>query len=87
MRPDVAYTRSGDVLIAYQTAGQGALDIVVAHGWAWPFDAGWDSPYVARFYRRIAARSRLILFDGGALACPTTSSRAICLTSRRGWTT
>jgi class 3 adenylate cyclase len=63
VRPDVTYVRSGDVLIAHQTLGQGTPDVLVAHGWAQPFDTGWDSAHIARFYRRIAARSRLVLFD------------------------
>ena len=63
MQPDVAYARSGDLLIAYQVLGQGVPDVLVAHGWAQPFSTGWDEAHIARFYRRIAARSRLILFD------------------------
>ena len=63
MQPDVAYARSGDLLIAYEALGHGAPDVLVAHGWALPFSTGWDEAHIARFYRRIAARSRLILFD------------------------
>jgi pimeloyl-ACP methyl ester carboxylesterase len=61
--PETRYTRSGDVNIAYQVIGDGPLDLVFVHGWAWSFDPGWDMEPVARFYRRLASFSRLILFD------------------------
>jgi class 3 adenylate cyclase len=63
VQPDVAYARSGDLLIAYQVLGSGIPDVLVAHGWALAFDTGWDQAHIARFYRRLAARSKLILFD------------------------
>ena len=63
MRSDVGYARSGELLIAYQVAGEGPLDVVVAHGWAMAFAPGWDEPHVARFYEHLASQSRLILFD------------------------
>jgi pimeloyl-ACP methyl ester carboxylesterase len=61
--PETRYTRSGDVNIAYQVIGDGPLDLVFVHGWAWSFDPGWDMEPIARFYRRLASFSRLILFD------------------------
>jgi len=63
VRSDVEYARSGELLIAYQVAGEGPLDVVVAHGWAMAFAPGWDEPHVARFYEHLASQSRLILFD------------------------
>ena len=63
MRSDVAYTRSGELLIAYQVAGQGPLDVVLAHGWAMGFALCWDEPHITRFYEHLASQSRLILFD------------------------
>jgi pimeloyl-ACP methyl ester carboxylesterase len=63
MPPETGYTRNGDVNIAYQVVGDGPLDLVFVHGWAWSFDPGWDMEPIARFYRRLASFSRLILFD------------------------
>jgi pimeloyl-ACP methyl ester carboxylesterase len=63
MPPETRYTRNGDVNIAYQVVGDGPLDLVFVHGWAWSFDPGWDMEPIARFYRRLASFSRLILFD------------------------
>jgi class 3 adenylate cyclase len=60
--PDVRYTRSGDVSIAYQVVGSGSLDLVFV-----PFMGNliyaWAQPRLAGFYRRLAAFSRLILLD------------------------
>jgi class 3 adenylate cyclase len=63
VQSDVEYARSGDLLIAYQVAGEGPVDVVVAHGWAMAFSPGWDERHVARFYAHLASQSRLILFD------------------------
>jgi DNA-binding SARP family transcriptional activator/pimeloyl-ACP methyl ester carboxylesterase len=57
------YARSGDVSIAYQVVGEGAIDLVLVHGWVCTFEPGWENPKIARFYRRLAAMGRLILFD------------------------
>jgi pimeloyl-ACP methyl ester carboxylesterase len=63
MPPETRYTRSGDVNIAYQVVGDGPLDLVFVNGWGQSFDPGWDMEPIARFYRRLASFSRLILFD------------------------
>jgi class 3 adenylate cyclase len=63
VRSDVAYARSGDVLVAYQVVGDGPLDVIVHHGWAMAFWCGWEEPHVTRFYEHLASQCRLILFD------------------------
>jgi pimeloyl-ACP methyl ester carboxylesterase len=63
MRSDVRYAKNGDVNIAFEVMGDGALDLVLVHGWVQSFDARWDVEPVERFYRRLASFSRLILFD------------------------
>jgi pimeloyl-ACP methyl ester carboxylesterase len=63
MPPETRYAKSGDVNIAYQVVGDGPLDLVLVHGWVQSFDPGWDIEPIARFYRRLASFSRLILFD------------------------
>jgi DNA-binding SARP family transcriptional activator/class 3 adenylate cyclase len=60
---DVAYARSGDVRIAYQIVGDGPLDLVLVHGSVCSFQPGWENAKIAAFYRRLASRGRLILFD------------------------
>jgi pimeloyl-ACP methyl ester carboxylesterase len=60
--PDVRYARSGNVAIAYEVLGHGPIDLVFA-----PFmlSAVFTRyvPLVEDFYQRLAAFSRLILFD------------------------
>jgi DNA-binding SARP family transcriptional activator/pimeloyl-ACP methyl ester carboxylesterase len=61
--PGVHYVRNGDVSIAYQTIGDGELDLVLVHGWVSSFQPGWEWPALARFYERLAGTGRLIMFD------------------------
>jgi pimeloyl-ACP methyl ester carboxylesterase len=61
--PATHYTRSGDVNIAYQVIGEGPPDLVYVPGWVSHLDYFWEEPGYARFLRRLASFSRLILFD------------------------
>jgi pimeloyl-ACP methyl ester carboxylesterase len=61
--PEVRYTRSGDVSIAYQVVGDGPIDLVLVPGWISNLDVFWEEPNIARFFRKLASFSRLILFD------------------------
>ena len=61
--PETRYTRSGDVNIAYGVVGEGPLDLVFVAGWVIStLEYAWEGP-PARFFRRLASFSRLILFD------------------------
>jgi pimeloyl-ACP methyl ester carboxylesterase/DNA-binding CsgD family transcriptional regulator len=62
-RPVTRYARSGDVHVAYQVVGNGPLDLIFVMGWVSHLDAFWTEPRFARFLRRLASFSRLILFD------------------------
>ena len=62
-RPRTRYAKSGDVHIAYQVVGEGPLDLVYVPGWISNVELTWEEPSVARFFERLAAFSRLILFD------------------------
>jgi len=61
--PDTRYAKSGTVNIAYQTVGDGPIDLVFAPGWISNVELGWEDPATALFYERLASFSRLILFD------------------------
>jgi pimeloyl-ACP methyl ester carboxylesterase/DNA-binding winged helix-turn-helix (wHTH) protein len=61
--PKTRYARSGDVNIAYQVLGEGPLDLVFVMGWLSHLEYFWTEPAFARFLRRLASFSRLILFD------------------------
>jgi len=63
-KPETRYARSGDVDIAYQVLGEpGGIDIVFVMGWVSHLEYFWKEPSFARFLRRLASFSRLILFD------------------------
>jgi class 3 adenylate cyclase len=63
MLPDTRYARSGDLRIAYQVVGQGPIDLVFVLGFISNIDLIWDDPVFAGILNRLAAFSRLILFD------------------------
>jgi len=63
MRPETRYAKSGDVSIAYQVVGDGPLDLVVVPGWISNVDFAWEDPLYGDWVRRLAAFSRVILFD------------------------
>ena len=61
--PETRYARSGSVNIAYQVFGDGPVDIVFVMGWVSHLEYFWTEPSFARFLRRLASFSRVILFD------------------------
>jgi pimeloyl-ACP methyl ester carboxylesterase len=63
MQPDTHYAKSGDVRIAYQVVGDGPFDLVFVPGFISNLDLMWEEPNRAHFFSRLAAFSRLILFD------------------------
>jgi pimeloyl-ACP methyl ester carboxylesterase/DNA-binding CsgD family transcriptional regulator len=63
MPPETRYAKSGDINIAYQVIGDGAIDLVFVMGWASHLDWSWQEPSFARFLRRLSSFSRLIQFD------------------------
>ena len=62
-RPETRYARSGDVHLAYQTVGEGPLDVLMVDQWWTNVDGQWDVPPLARMLERVASFSRLILLD------------------------
>jgi class 3 adenylate cyclase len=82
--PQTRYAKSGDVNIAYQVVGEGPLDLVYVHGWVSNVEYGWQVPPLARFLRRLASFSRLILFDrrGTGLSDRTASAKLPTLEQR-----
>ena len=63
MIPETHYARVGDLHIAYQTLGEGPIDIVLSEQWMSHVEAQWDVAPVAELRRRLAAFARVILFD------------------------
>jgi class 3 adenylate cyclase/pimeloyl-ACP methyl ester carboxylesterase len=61
--PETHYTRSADgTNLAYQTSGEGPLDLVFCH-WAPPIDLLSDDPGFVRVRRRLGTFSRTLWFD------------------------
>lgn len=62
--PETRYAKTVDgVHIAYQVVGEGPIDLVFVSGWISNVDLNWMFPDYARFLRRLASFSRLIIFD------------------------
>jgi len=61
--PETRYAKSAEVSIAYQVLGTGPIDLIYVPGWVSHLEYGWEEPSLARFYRKLASFSRLILFD------------------------
>ena len=60
---DVRYARSGELSIAYAVFGDGPVDVVFAPGLVSHLENWWEASRSARFFKRIASFSRLIMFD------------------------
>jgi pimeloyl-ACP methyl ester carboxylesterase len=63
MHPITRYARSGGIHIAYQTVGEGPLDVVFMPGFVSHVEVFWEDPHMARWFRRLSSFSRVILFD------------------------
>ncbi|HEX9769161.1 MAG TPA: adenylate/guanylate cyclase domain-containing protein [Kiloniellales bacterium] len=63
MTPEIQYARSGNVSIAYQVVGDGPIDLILVPGWLSNIEVFWEEPNIVRFFEKLAAFSRLILFD------------------------
>ncbi len=61
--PKTQYTKSGDLHIAYQVTGSGALDLVVVPGFVSHLEFQWEHPWSVHFFERLGSFSRLIRFD------------------------
>jgi len=83
-RPRTRYAKSGDYHIAYQVVGEGPVDLVYVPGWVSHLDLHWEEPSVARFFRRLASFSRLVVFDkrGIGLSDPVAASAMPTLEER-----
>jgi class 3 adenylate cyclase len=61
--PETRYAKSGELRIAYQVVGSGPFDLVFVPGFVSNIDLIWEMPEWAYFFGRLAAFSRLIMFD------------------------
>ncbi|HEU6443963.1 MAG TPA: adenylate/guanylate cyclase domain-containing protein [Gaiellaceae bacterium] len=61
--PDIRYARSGDVAIAYETIGDGPIDVVFARGFAGDLLSVWEQPLMTRFIEGLASFARVTMLD------------------------
>ncbi len=61
--PETHYARSGDLQIAYQTVGEGPLDVLLVSPYLSNIELFWELPSFASLFGRLSSFSRLILFD------------------------
>ncbi|MEX2554502.1 MAG: alpha/beta fold hydrolase [Actinomycetota bacterium] len=63
-RPAVRWAETADGLqVAFQTLGDGPVDLAISPSQYFNLDAIWDDPALDRFLRRLASFSRLILHN------------------------
>lgn len=63
MEPETHYADSDGVSIAYQVYGNGPVDFVLVPGFVSHVELLTEDPATARFFRRLASFSRLLVFD------------------------
>src|SRR5262252_3956605 len=73
--PETRYVAVGEAEVAYQVIGGGPLDLVYHHGLC-HLDLQWDVAPEAAFNSRLAAFSRLILFDRRGSGASERTARA-----------
>jgi pimeloyl-ACP methyl ester carboxylesterase len=62
-QPETRWARSGDVSIAYQTFGDGPIDLLVAPGFVSHCEVFWQNRDLAGAFERLAETARVIVFD------------------------
>lgn len=63
MTPDTRYAKSGDVHIAYQTYGDGDIDLVVTPGFISNLEYYWDDARCSRWLTEMGRFARVTIFD------------------------
>src|SRR5947209_8926072 len=61
--PDVQYTKSGNVNIAYQVTGNGPFDLVFVPGYITHLELHWEMPVFRPFLEKLSSFCRLIRLD------------------------
>jgi class 3 adenylate cyclase/pimeloyl-ACP methyl ester carboxylesterase len=60
---ETKYAKAGDIHVAYQTIGQGQVDLVYVPGIFTHVEWQWEEPSYAAYLRDLGRFSRLIMFD------------------------
>ncbi len=72
MLPAAKYAKSGDLNIAYVTAGEGPIDLVWVPSWISHCEYLFEEPSIAAAFERMSETARVLLFDrrGSGLSDP-----------------
>ena len=75
-RAETKYAKSGEVHIAYQVFGEGALDLVLVPGFTTHVELAWEYEPSARLLEGLASFARVITFDrrGSGLSDPVADA-------------
>ena len=60
MRVQTRYAKSGNLHVAYQVFGQGAIDLVWCPGFVSNIEHYWEDPRMAHYLERLASFARVI---------------------------
>ena len=63
VQPVTRYAKSGDIHVAYQVFGEGAVNVVVAPLFVSNIEVLWEPPDAARWLLRLASYARVVMFD------------------------
>jgi pimeloyl-ACP methyl ester carboxylesterase len=61
--PDVQYAKNGSVYLAYQSFGEGDLEIVLVPGLVSNLELAWEHPAYRQFMDRLASSARVTVYD------------------------
>jgi pimeloyl-ACP methyl ester carboxylesterase len=77
--PHTKYAQCGDLSLAYQVVGEGAIDLVLASSFVSHVELIWTSPEAKAFFDHLASFCRMLLFDkaGVGLSDPVPRVRSI----------
>jgi pimeloyl-ACP methyl ester carboxylesterase len=77
--PETKYAPCGDLSLAYQVFGEGAIDLVLASSFISHIELAWTIPEAKAWYDQLASFCRVLLFDkaGVGLSDPVPKVRSI----------
>jgi class 3 adenylate cyclase/esterase/lipase len=71
--PETQYAQSGELSIAYQSVGEGPLDILFIPGFVSNVELLWDLPNSVDLFTRLSSIGRLVYFDKRGTGCSDRS--------------
>ncbi len=75
--PETRFVHSPEGAVAYQTLGQGPMDLLFIQNWGSNIEVMWEEPTLVHFFEHLAAFARVIVFDkrGTGIADPVPLGR------------